>query len=271
MPTLKSIIKCLSILIVILTVLAYWSEKYDQAFDEEYLSETASIGSGSCNVSSIKMRGSLATYGIEGETDTTSSEDIVAAIEQAEQDAGIKAIILEIDSFGGYPVAGEEIANALKRAQKPTVAVIRQSGASAAYWAATGTDWIMASSLSDVGSIGVTMSYLDNAGKNAKDGLAYNSLSSGIYKDAGDPEKPLTAEEKALFERDIKIAHEKFISEVAENRHLDIEKVRALADGSTMMGDMALSSGLIDQIGGFWEAEGYLKTAIGAEAVICQE
>lgn len=268
--SLKKIIKHLSILIVILTVLAFWSEKYDQAFTEGYLDGTASYRSGSCNVADIKIRGSLDTYTIPGEEDTTSSENVVAVIDQAEQDDTIKAIILDVDSIGGYPVAGEEIANALKKTQKPTVAVIRQTGVSAAYWAATGADRIFASSLSDVGGLGVTMSYLDNAGKNVKDGLTYNSLSSGIYKDAGDPEKSLTAEERAFFERDIKIAYEKFIIQVSENRHLDIEKVRTLADGSTMMGNMALANGLIDQIGGVYEAQEYLKGIIGEEATICQ-
>lgn len=270
MPTLKSIIKNLSILIVILTVLVFWSEKYDQAFNEEYFQGAASTGSGSCNVSSIKIHGSLSSYSIEGDKDVTSSEDIVAAIDKAEQDNSIKAILLDIDSPGGHPVSGEEIANALKMSKKPTVAVIRQSATSAAYWAATEANRIFASSLSDIGGIGVTMSYLDNTEKNEKDGLTYNSISSGKFKDTGDPDKPLTPEEHALLERDIKIMHEKFISAVATNRNLDIEKVRGIADGSTMLGDQALADGLIDQIGGIYKAENYLKMIIGEEVIPCK-
>ncbi|MFA7169720.1 MAG: S49 family peptidase [Candidatus Paceibacterota bacterium] len=270
MLSLKSIIKSLSILIVILTVLAFWSEKYDQAFNEDYLDGTASYRSGSCNVASIKIRGSLDTYTISGEEDTTSSENIVAAIDQAEQNDSIKAILLDIDSIGGYPVAGEEIANAIKRAQKPTVAVIRQSGTSAAYWTASSTKRIFASSLSDIGAIGVTMSYLDNTAKNEKEGLTYNEVSSGRFKDAGDPNKLLAPEERAIFERDVKIMHEKFISAVATNRSLDTEKVRTLADGSIMLGDAALANGLIDEIGGIFEAREYLRGIIGEDAAVCK-
>ncbi|MDD2325324.1 MAG: S49 family peptidase [Alphaproteobacteria bacterium] len=258
MPTLRFIIKQLSILIVAITVLVFWTQQFLWFVTPSDTS--GNVGSlGSCNIADIKLEGTLYTYLTEEDSDAVSSADIVKAIEEADHNADIKAIILEIDSGGGSPVAGEEIANALKRAQKPTVAVIRQAGASAAYWSATGVDRIFASSLSDVGGIGVTMSYLDNAGKNAKDGLNYNSLSSGIYKDAGNPDKPITPEEKVLFERDLKITHERFLSQVAENRHLDIEKVRVLADGSTMMGDMALEKGLIDQIGGVVEARDYLN------------
>lgn len=264
-----TVVQKIAIVVLVLTVIGFWTE-------QAYLLSTYDDTSGtygenrSCNTADIKLQGVLYTYLVEEDKDAVSSADIVKAIEEADHNADIKAIILEIDSGGGSPVAGEEIANALKGAQKPTVAVIRQSGASAAYWAATGADRIFASSLSDVGGIGVTMSYLDNAGKNTKDGLTYNSLSSGIYKDAGDPEKPLTVEERAFFERDIKIAHEMFISEVAENRHLDIEKVRVMADGSTKMGDAALSNGLIDQIGGIPEVKEYLKGVVDEETTFCQ-
>lgn len=268
MPTLKSIIKKLSILIVILTVLSYWSQQFDAEFGD--YPEGSSLENGPCNVSRIKLQGDICTYIIEGESDASSSEDIVFAIEKAEQDNSIKAILLTIDSYGGIAVAGEEIANALKRTQKPTAVVIREAGASAAYWAATGADRIFASSSSDVGSIGVTMSYLDNTKKNEADGLTYNGLSAGKFKDTGNPDKILTEEEKQLLQRDIDIVYEKFISAVATNRNLDIEKVRTLADGSTMMGDAALANGLIDQIGGISEARKYLKGVIGEEATVCQ-
>lgn len=258
MQSVKTIGKKIWPMALFLTVVGFWTEQTYLLLTYE---DTSGVygENGSCNTADIKLQGTLYTYLTEEDKDAVSSADIVKAIEEADRNEGIKTIILEIDSCGGSPVAGEEIANALKRAQKPTVAVIRQSGTSAAYWAATGADKIFASSLADIGGMGVTMSYLDNAGKNTKDGLTYNSLSAGIYKDAGNPEKPLTAEEKALFERDIKIAHEKFISQVAENRHLDMEKVRTLADGSTMMGDMALENGLIDQIGGVSDAKNCLQ------------
>lgn len=263
MPSLKPLLKKLSSVILILTVFAFWADQYYLAFggDEyEY-----------CNVSDIKLQGDMMAHITDNGDDVSSSEDIVLAIENADQDDNIKAIILEIDSSGGYPVAGEEVANALKAAKKPTVAIIRQTGVSAAYWAATGADRIFASSLSDVGSIGVTMSYLDYAKQNEKEGLTYNQLSIGRYKDTGDPDKALTEEEKQLLERDIKITYEEFIKAVANNRNLDIEKVRILADGSSMMGKAALENGLIDQIGGLSEAREYLSGVIGNEALVCQE
>ena len=182
---------------------------------------------------------------------------------------GIKAIVLEIDSPGGYPVAAEEVANALKRAKKPTIALIREYGTSGAYYAATGADVIFASQNSDIGSIGVTMSYLDHSKENEKDGLTYNQISAGKFKDSGDSNKSLTLEEKELFMRDINILHENFIEAVADNRNIDIEKVKLLADGSTMLGQMALENNLIDHIGGRYEVEEYLRKKIGGNIEIC--
>ena len=60
-----------------------------------------------------------------------------------------------------------------------------------------------------------------------------------------------------------------FISAVAENRNLDIEKVRAMADGSSMMGEMALENGLVDRIGGLYEVKEYIKDNIGEEVEVC--
>lgn len=230
-----------------------------------------------CNVRGVEIKGHLATYisndNIDSEgnifSDQSSSESIARVIIDAEQDDSIKAILLEIDSAGGYPVAAEEVADRLKWAQKPTIALIRQQGLSAAYWAATGADAIFASKNSDVGSIGVTFSYLSNTAKNKKEGLEFIDISSGKFKDTGDPDKILTSEEKALLIRDTKIIHENFIEAVAKNRNLDIEKVRKLADGSSMLGQMALENGLIDKIGSGLEVKEYIEEKIGEKMDIC--
>jgi len=202
-------------------------------------------------------------------SDQTASENIVYSINEADSDPNIKAIILEIDSYGVSPVAAEEVSNVLKNAKKPTAVLIREGGISAAYWAATGADKIFASKNSDVGSISVTMSYLDNVRQNQKEGFTFNQLSSGKFKDTGDPNKTLSTEEIKLLMRDVTIIHQNFIKAVAENRNLDIKKVEDLADGSTMLGEMALENGLIDQIGGLFEVKEYLKEKIGEEAEIC--
>lgn len=245
--------------------------------EEDILDSEFDLEQSACNVSGIELRGELVTYipvtelDYDGNllSDLTASENIVYAIQEAENDDDIKAIIVEVDSYGGYPVAGEEMMNALKKANKPTVALIREGGASAAYMVASGADRIFASKNSDVGSIAVTMSYLDYVKQNQKEGLTYIPLSSGKFKDTGSPDKALSQEEKDLLMRDVNILHQNFVKMVAKNRNLDIKKVEKLADGSTMLGEMALENGLIDQIGGLFEVKEYLKEKIGEDVGVC--
>lgn len=252
------------------------SSDYD-FYDDEWFDEEFSYCEEDNNVWAIPIRGSIYTYipqawlddpSLLGD-DVTASEDIVFAIDEAEKDDRIKAILLDIDSFGGQGTAAKEIADALKRAQKPTVVMIKEYGLSAAYWAASGADVIFANNTSNVGSIGVTMSYLDYSKQNKEEGITYQQLSSGKFKDSGDPDKELTAEEKALFQRDVDILHEIFVADVAANRGLTISEVQALADGSSMMGQMALENGLIDRIGDEYAVREYLQEKLGEEVSIC--
>lgn len=233
-------------------------------------------GKAVCNILGINLHGSLVTYSLpvdenSVQADETSSEDIVGAIKEAEDNSTIKAILLEVDSLGGSPVAGEEVADALRSATKPTVALIRGYGDSAAYLAATGAERIFSSKFSDVGGIGVTMSYEDYSRQNKEEGITYNSLTSGKFKDTFSPDKTLTEEERVLAMRDLEIMHQSFVEKVVENRGLPLAKVAALADGSTMLGAMALQEGLIDQIGGQIEVNSYLRGKIGEEPEYCWE
>jgi protease-4 len=65
-----------------------------------------------------------------------------------------------------------------------------------------------------------------------------------------------------LIMRDVNIMYQVFIQTVAENRTWDVEKVKQLADGSTMLGAQAKADGLIDEIGDINSATSWLKTKI---------
>ncbi|MFA5359655.1 MAG: signal peptide peptidase SppA [Patescibacteria group bacterium] len=282
-PSFKKIIKGFAFFVIFLAALIIIKYEYEYQFESDTSNDDTTIEEGigdeesDCNVLGIELRGDVVTYvspkdkDEEGNNtvDETSSEDIIYLIDQANTDDNIKAIILEVDSYGGSAVAAEEINQALQSTDKPTVAFVRSAAASAAYWAASGADTIFASPLSDIGSIGVTMSYLDNTKKNAKDGLTYNSLSTGKFKDYGNPDKILTEDEKKLIMRDLNITHDIFINTISKNRSLPIEKVKSLADGSSMPGQMALENGLIDRIGDIYDVEIYLKDKLGEDIEAC--
>lgn len=230
-----------------------------------------------CNVQGIALYGELYTYiPVEGSADdaeeyhaqygdAVSSDNIVDMLRYAEDDDSIKAILIEVDSGGGSPVAGEEVASAIAGLTKPVVAVIRQSGMSAAYWAVSSADMVFASRNSDVGSIGVTASYIEMIDQSGR----YIDLSSGKFKDTGSSEKPLSEEERTLLMRDIKIVHENFIEDIAKYRDLALEQVKAIADGSSVLGDRAKELGLIDEIGNSTSAQTFIEEYIEEDAEVC--
>jgi protease-4 len=231
----------------------------------------------SCNVVALDLHGCLSTYAMDpynagsftGCDTITPSEEIVSYLMDAKDNDHVHAVLLDIDSSGGMPQAAVEIEAAIKDTGKPVIALIRGYGDSAAYWIASGAKTIIASRESDVGSIGVTSSYVDNSLQNEQSGLTYNSLSTGKFKDTGSPDKPLSAEEEAYIQRSLETSLENFIQAIVTNRGLPEEKVRALADGSSMLGEEALQNGLIDMIGTQREALEVLETEIGREPSLC--
>src|SRR3989344_1664750 len=147
---------------------------------------------GSATVAVIPIEGVITTAEDDLFSDVANSRDIVDLIKEADNNPNVKAIVFEINSPGGSPVASEEIANAIKQTSKPTVAYIREVGASGGYWIASATDRIFASRMSITGSIGVIGSYLEFDGLLDKYNITYRRLVGGKYKDIGSPFKELT-------------------------------------------------------------------------------
>lgn len=181
---------------------------------------------------------------------TSSSAAIAGFIRQAESDESVKGIILEINSPGGTVLAGKEIADAVKKAKKPVVAVIREVGASGAYWAASAADKIVADEMSITGSIGVTSSYLEFSGLMEKYGVSYEELKAGKYKEAGSPFRKLSEEERASLQEKINKIQEYFLREIKENRKLDEKTMEKLKEADIYLGMEAYDLKLIDYLGG---------------------
>ncbi|MBN1644968.1 signal peptide peptidase SppA [Candidatus Woesearchaeota archaeon] len=215
------------------------------------------------NTALIPVKGKIST----GQQDTfmpdgTASQKIVDWIKKADKDDAIKAIVIEIDSPGGSPVASYEIADAIKKAEKPTIALIRETGASGGFWVATAADTIFANPMSITGSIGVIGSYVEFAGLLNRYNMTYRRLISGQYKDALNKFKELTPEEALMFQQKLNKLHDYFITAVAENRDMPKEKVMKDADGFIMLGSEAKEKGYIDYLGGRDEVKEYIKTTL---------
>jgi len=201
---------------------------------------------------------------------TISSPEAVELIEKADKNPNIKAIILEINSPGGSAVASEEIANAVKKTNKTTVAWIREIGTSGAYWIASSADHIVANRVSITGSIGVVASYLEFPGLLENYNITYQRLVSGKYKDIGSPYKKMTQEEKEIFQQSLDEIRDYFVNEVAKNRNLSKKEVDKMANGLFYLGSQAKELGLVDELGGKDEVVRYIEKKEGIKADIVE-
>ena len=186
---------------------------------------------------------------------TTDRESVESYLRAVEDDPDILGILVEINSPGGTPVASARIAERFRSTNLPVVGLVGDMAASGGYMIAAATDYLIASPMSDVGSIGVNMSYVEESAKNEEEGLTYVQLTTGKFKDTGSPNRPITDEERELLLADLQIIHDEFVGMVATYRDLDRMDVEAIADGSSMPGARAISAGLIDALGGRTEAQ----------------
>jgi protease IV len=225
------------------------------------------ISDGYCNVAVVPIQGSIDAFGYTDEEGGvyTLSDDIAYRIRTAQEDPNILGLLVTIDSFGGHAGPSFDMMEAFQHTSLPTVAYIREAGTSGAYLAATGADTIIASPYAEVGSIGVTYSYTENSKQNEKDGITFVQISSGEYKDLGNPNKAFTPEERAVLEKNLKGFSEQFITDVARNRNLSTTTVSELADGSAVTAKVALEQGLVDSIGGMREVKAWFAATLELE------
>ena len=207
---------------------------------------------------------------------------MVAAIkdqlDQAVADKHVKAIVLRINSPGGEVVASDAIYRALADVRNDTnrvmkiISCIETVGASGAYYAAMGTDYIVANELSITASIGVIMETLnfgpfeDHDSLMHKIGVRSYVFKSGKLKDILNPTRAPTDEETKLVNDLIMEVYGKFVGIVADERDIDVDELKnGFADGRIMSGKQALAAKLVDELGYFEDAVDAAKERAGIE------
>jgi protease-4 len=229
-----------------------------------------SISASEKKVAIVPISGIIASSGSASILDTgkiITPNEIERYIDSIKQDSSVDAVIFVINSPGGSPVASKDIADYIKTINKTKYAVIEDTGASGAYWVASSCDKIYANPMSVTGSIGVTSSYIDFANLMNKYGVDYNSLIAGNLKDMGSPYKNLTNQEREIFQKKINIVHDYFIKDIAKNRNISEEKVKALATGEFYLGSEAKTLNLIDEFGSKQTVLEQLKTELNATKI----
>jgi protease-4 len=188
-------------------------------------------------------------------------------LEKASGDSKVKAVIVRINSPGGTVTASDIIFRELqgykRTAGVPVIAVMMDVAASGGYYIALAADTIVAHPTTVTGSIGVIMISLNAEGLMQKIGVSASAIKSGERKDMGSPFRPLTPEERALFQGVIDDLQRQFVGHLIERRKLSPATAATLADGRIYTADQALAHRLIDQIGYMPDALEVARRAAG--------
>jgi protease IV len=180
-------------------------------------------------------------------------EELLAQLKKYGEDDSIKAIVLHVNTPGGGVAASQEVHEMVKRIRdekkKRVVAFIESVGASGGYYIASATHKIYAEPGSIVGSIGVIAQWYNYGDLLTWAKLKDITFKAGEFKDVGSPTRDVTPAERVYLQSLIDDMHGQFINAVAEGRKLEVEEVRAIADGKVWTGQQAVSLKLVDQLG----------------------
>jgi protease-4 len=184
------------------------------------------------------------------------SRTTLKQLDRFSRDQRIKAIVLRVNSPGGAVSPSQDIMREIEKIKKAkkVVASMGAIAASGGYYVSCAADLIMASPGTTTGSIGVVMRLLNMGDLTRRLGLDFYFLKAGAMKDLGNPFRPMTREEQAVVQNLLDSIHRQFINDVARNRKLPADKVKALADGRVFTGEEAKKLGLVDELGNLPDA-----------------
>lgn len=180
---------------------------------------------------------------------------IIKAVEKATKDDAVKAVLLRVESPGGLVADSHQIYHKLKQLaeKKPIVVSFGSLAASGGYYIAMGAGpkaKIFAEPITWTGSIGVIIPHFEASELAAKVGVKSEPIKTGEFKDTLSPMKPMTDNERKLWDNIIGQSFDRFVSLIDENREkLNREQVLALATGQIFTADDAVKNGLVDAIG----------------------
>jgi protease-4 len=188
---------------------------------------------------------------------STGSDTVVKALNDARDDKTIKAIILRVDSPGGTSYASDVIWHAVEKAkaQKPVVVSMSDVAASGGYYISATASKIIAEPSTITGSIGVyagkpvIKGFYDWIGVNNE--YVLRGKQAGMFRET----EPFNADERAKFESMLKsFYYDDFLPKVAKGRSKDVEYVDSIAQGRVWTGTQAKERGLVDEFGGMDKA-----------------
>jgi protease-4 len=184
------------------------------------------------------------------------SQDVLKQIRRFLEDDGMKAVVVRVDSPGGSVAPSQEIYDEIgKLAEKKTVVCsLGDIAASGGFYVALACPTIVAEPGTLTGSIGVITQFPNLTGLAERLDVRVETITSGKLKDAGNPFRDMTAEDRGYWQSLVNQVYEQFVRAVVDSRQLAEEDVRRIADGRVITGEQAKELGLVDELGNFHDA-----------------
>jgi protease-4 len=202
-----------------------------------------------------------------GGSQTIRSDDVAKAFYDAIDDHDIKAIVFRVSSPGGSDTASEQILAAVRAARaagKPVVVSMGTYGASGGYWISSEASEIVAEPTTLTGSIGVFGGKIAYGEALSRFGIDIHGLSTGgSFAGSSSPAEPMTAAQTAVVSGWLDRIYAGFVARVAQGRRLPVARVEEIAKGRVWTGAQAKDLGLVDHLGGFYDAVDRAKALAG--------
>ncbi len=136
----------------------------------------------------------------------------------------------------------------------PVVASMGAVAASGGYFVAMPCEKVLASPGTLTGSIGVLAGKQVLAPALARVGIRRESVVAGRYADMFSSDRPFDEDEWGRLEAWLDTVYADFTAKAAEDRGMDVERLRSLARGRVWTGADAVEHGLVDEAGGLSDA-----------------
>jgi protease-4 len=209
----------------------------------------------------VEIKGEIGS-GVRGSVDP---DETMKVIKRYLDDSDMKAVVVRIDSPGGAVAPSQEIYDELRKlAEKKTVVCsMGNLAASGGFYIAMACPHILAEPGTLTGSIGVISQFPNVKRLAERFDVKMETIKSGKLKDAGNPFRDMTPEDRAYWQALIDQVYLQFLAAVVESRQLPEEEVRKIADGRALTGQQAQELGLIDELGNFHDAVDTAKEEAG--------
>lgn len=180
-----------------------------------------------------------------------------------------KGIILRLDTPGGTVYEADELYLKLEeykeKTGRPVWAYMESTCCSGGVYIAAAANEQYANRITTTGSIGVIMSTYDMSELYKKLGIKEVNIVSSENKDMGTVAKPMTSEQKAIYQSFVDEYYNQFVEIVAAGRNMSVDEVKKLADGRVYTATQAVENGLIDGIKTSEEFDAYVKEQSGVD------